>query len=87
MPRVTFNQTVKHGTNIYNEGDAVTVTDEEAEYFGSHGWLEGIPAEKDAVSLDIQPTASIDIVPENPYINDTMLEVQNGTIGLGDTNG
>lgn len=77
MPRVTFNQLVKHGINVYQEGDAVTVTDEEAEYFASHGWLEGTTPHQDPIQLDVPPTPSIDI----------QLEVDNGTLGTGDSNG
>lgn len=86
MPRVTFNQEVKHGVNVYGEGDSVTVTQEEADYFGANGWLEGVDAtatRDNPVTLDIPPSRSVDIVPENPY--DTLLEVQSSTHATSDT--
>lgn len=84
---VTFNQTVKHGTNVYQEGETRFVTDGEAEYFGDHGWLEGVAPRKSPEQIQVPDTRSLDIVPENPYVNDTPLEVHNGTLGTGDTNG
>lgn len=75
--RVTFNQEVKHGLNHYKEGDSVTVEDEEAEYFGSHGWLEGIAASKDPLpppGVDLPPTGGI--VPGPAYDNDAPFDVK-----------
>ncbi len=87
MPLVTFNQEVKHGKEVYQEGETRNVTEEEKDYFGAQGWLDGVPAQKDAEQLEVDHGRSLDIVPENPYINDTALEVQNGVIGVEDKRG
>lgn len=35
MARFIFNQTVKHGPNVYSEGDVSTIPDDIATYFYS----------------------------------------------------
>lgn len=91
MPRVTFNQLVKHGLNIYNEGDSVTVTDEEAEYFGQNGWLDGVPAVKDPIQINVDLPSSGGIESGPAYINDAPLnielDVHDGVISSEDSNG
>lgn len=89
MPRFHFNQLVKHERNIYEEGDRVTVTDAEAEYFASNGWgnVDGSdkPYEGEPIlNPHLKPEPSRPIVPENPY--DTVLEIQSGTHGVKDSN-
>lgn len=89
MAQVTFNQEVKHGSITYHTGDTLTIDDALAEYFGAQGWLEGIEGTAtvdNPVRLDIDPGRAVEIVPENPYANDTPLTVDGGTLTSKDTN-
>lgn len=83
MARFIFNQTVKHGTNTYSEGDVSTISDELAGYFASNSWgyIEGqdIYNGDPILNPDIEPVSSKPIV-------DTVLEIHNSNHGLKDSN-
>lgn len=92
MGQVTFNQEVKHGTQVFYPGDTITVDDELAVYFGAQGWLEGVEktaTDDNPVVLQIDSGRSIPLVPENPYENDKplkALDIASAHHGTKDTN-